>query len=118
MVGLRLTDTMLGHLERLIAELPEPAYGPITRSGLIRSCLGLGMKILAEEHGIELPGLSAPKPAKANGTAVPRSNPKVKPSSQKRAQERAAIRAAAGCTCAHSHVRSCKLYRSSNSASA
>lgn len=106
---------MVDQLDALVAELPETLFGPMTRSMLIRACIALGIKSIAEENGIVLPGASVAKAAKkkTNGARVivTKTASTAKTSSIKRAAERARIRQAAGCTCAHSHVRTCKLYR-------
>lgn len=103
---------MVDQLDALVAEIPETPFGPMTRSMLIRACLAIGIKTIAEQNGVVLPGVSVAKPAKKNGARVAsKTASTAKTSSIKRAAERARIRQAAGCTCTHSHVRTCKLYR-------
>lgn len=119
---MRLPQQMKDLLDELVEKLPRhPIVGAPERMDVIRAAIDAGIPVLAQREGVKLNGL---KKTGEKRSAEPRETRRSKTSdgrsvdvrSRARAEKRAAARLAAGCTCTHSHVRTCKLYSRHSSA--
>ncbi len=100
-IAFRIGLATQGHLDELREKLPSP-FGKPSRAQLARSAMVIGLRVMAEQAGLAVPGLTQEmKPAGASK--------KSGGGQAARAAKRAAEREAAGCTCVGRHVGDCKL---------
>jgi hypothetical protein len=115
LIAIRLPQKTTERLATLVDRLPpHPVAGRLKRADVLRGVIAAGIEAVAIREGIKLE--AAARPANGKAKKPKTSDGKIHPNSRSRAQKRAAARLAAGCTCGHSHVRACKLYRQSSAA--